>query len=188
MHDAATMKATVPLHPSPGAGFDSPFEMLAACHERVARMLVLLQRLQSHLQSSGQSDTPAAEAARDVMRYFDLAAPQHHQDEERHVFPVLRACDDAVLAALAERLTQEHREMHSAWLALRPTLADLAGGRWHAPQAEAVFGQWQAFQALYQGHAQLEDEQAYPAAQTRLDATQCRAMGDEMARRRGVLL
>ncbi len=182
------MKTTVLLHPSPGAGFDSPFEMLAACHERVARMLGLLQRLQSHLQSSGHADTPAAEAARDVMRYFDLAAPHHHQDEERHVFPVLRACGDPSLAALAEQLTQEHRAMHSAWLALRPTLADLAGGLWPASQAEVFFGQWRAFKTLYQAHARLEDEQAYPAALSRLDATRQLAMGDEMARRRGVLL
>jgi hemerythrin-like domain-containing protein len=180
------MKTTVQLHPSPGAGFEAPFEMLAACHERVARMLSLLQRLQSHLQSSGQSDKPAAEAARDVMRYFDLAAPHHHQDEERHVFPVLRACGDPILEALAERLTLEHQAMHNAWLALRPTLADLAAGLWQASQAEAVFGQWRAFQTLYQAHAQLEDEQAYPAALARLDATQHQAMGDEMARRRGV--
>jgi hemerythrin-like domain-containing protein len=180
------MKTTAQLHPSPGAGFDAPFEMLAACHERVARMLGLLQRLQSHLESSGQGDTLAAEAARDVMRYFDLAAPHHHQDEERHVFPVLHACGDPVLAALAEKLAQEHQVMHSAWLALRPTLADLAGGLWPASKAEAVFGHWRAFHALYQAHAQLEDEQAYPAAQARLDASQHQAMGDEMARRRGV--
>ena len=182
------MKTTVQLHPSPGAGFDAPFDMLAACHERVARMLGLLQRLQSHLQSSGQADVPAAEAARDVMRYFDLAAPHHHQDEERHVFPVLQASGDPSLAALAEKLTLEHQAMHTAWLALRPTLADLASGQWPASRAEAVFAQWQAFQTLYQQHARLEDEQAYPAAQSRLDAIRLRAMGDEMAVRRGVTI
>jgi hemerythrin-like domain-containing protein len=179
-------QATVQLHPSPGAGFDSPFEMLAACHERVTRMLGLLQRLRAHLQSTGHADAPAAEAARDVMRYFDLAAPHHHQDEERHVFPVLREAGEPGLAALAEQLTQEHLTMHEAWLALRPTLADLGSGHWAGALAESVFGQWQAFQALYHQHAQIEDDVAYPAALARLDASQCQAMGDEMARRRGV--
>lgn len=180
------MSATVLLHPSPNAGFDAPFEMLAACHERVARMLGLLQRLQAHLASKGQADAAAADAARDVMRYFDMAAPQHHLDEERHVFPTLRESGDAALTALADALQAEHRQMHDAWQALRPALAALAEGQWPLAEAAGVFAQWQAFAALYQGHAEREDEQAYPAAQARLDAARCRAMGDEMARRRGV--
>ncbi len=180
------MNATIQMHPSPAAGFDSPFEMLAACHERVARMLGLLQRLRAHLRSTGHADTPASEAARDIMRYFDLAAPHHHQDEERHIFAALREAGDARLAALADRLTGEHRAMHDAWLDVRPTLAELSAGRWAQTEAEAVFGRWQAFHALYEAHARIEDEEAYPAARARLDAGQCRAIGEEMAQRRGV--
>jgi hypothetical protein len=59
--------AAISLHPGPGAGFDEPFEMLGACHERVARMLGLLQRLQAHLQAQGADDS-ARSAAADVMR------------------------------------------------------------------------------------------------------------------------
>ena len=180
------MNAIVQMHPTPGAGFDSPFEMLAACHERVARMLGLLKRLRAHLQVLGHADTAAAEAARDVMRYFDKAAPQHHQDEERHIFPALRATTEPAWIALADSLQQEHRQMHEAWLALRPTLAAVSEGLWPADQAEGRFGRWQAFSALYEQHAQREDEQAYPAAQARLDPAQRQAMGEEMARRRGV--
>ena len=33
---------TLPGHRAPGAGFEAPFEMLDACHERVHRMLALL--------------------------------------------------------------------------------------------------------------------------------------------------
>ncbi len=180
------MNTTVLLHPTPGAGFESPFEMLAACHERVARMLGLLQRLQAHLQTTGHADTPAAEAARDVMRYFDLAAPHHHQDEERHIFPALRDTADPALIALAETLQADHHLMHEAWQALRPTLAELSQGNWPVAAAATVFKQWQAFQVLYQAHARREDELAYPAAQACLGAAQRQAMGEEMARRRGV--
>lgn len=180
------MNATVLLHPAPGAGFDSPFEMLAACHDRVARMLGLLQRLRVHLQGSSQADRPAAEAARDVMRYFDLAAPHHHQDEERHIFPALRESGDPTWIALADTLQQDHQAMHEAWLALRPALDELTRGNWPQAQAQAVFAQWQAFDLLYRRHARLEDQEAYPAAQARLTEAQRRAMGEEMARRRGV--
>ncbi len=179
------MNATLTLHRSPSAGFNEPFEMLDACHERVGRMLALLQRLREHLEG-GRADEPARQAARDVMRYFDLAAPHHHQDEETHVFPALLASGDAALVRLAEALQHEHRGMAAAWAALRPGLLALAEGHWPAAQAALIFAQWHEFAALYAGHAQREDDIAYPAARRLLDASALAAMGQEMARRRGV--
>ena len=75
------MTSPLILHAAPGAGFDQPFEMLLACHERVERMLGLLERLAQHLAEHGCTPD-AAQAARDVMRYFDIAGPAHHEDEE----------------------------------------------------------------------------------------------------------
>lgn len=176
------MNQTVQLHRSPAVGFDEPFEMLGACHERVERMLVLLERLAAHLPRHG-ADAQARDAARDVMRYFDQAAPHHHEDEERHVFPVLRASGRADLEALAERLHAEHERMAPAWAALRATLSEIANGRWPAGAAlDAVA----PFAVLYRGHIEAEERQAYPAAAecVREDA-RC-AMGREMATRRGL--
>ena len=51
----------------PAVGFEQPFEMLVACHERVNRMLTLLSRLREHMSSHGADDN-ARQAARDVMR------------------------------------------------------------------------------------------------------------------------
>lgn len=168
----------VSLHRSPAAGFDQPWEMLAACHERVERMLVLLARLRAHLETAG-ADTQAQQAARDVMRYFDVAAPHHHEDEERHVFPRLRAHGQA---ALAERLHADHEAMAPAWAALRAQLADIAEGR--PPQVDA--GVWTGFAALYRRHLDDENTLAFPAAAAATDAAAARAMGAEMAARRGV--
>lgn len=175
------MSATVTLHPSPGAGFDEPFAMLAACHERVERMLTLLERLAAHLPEQG-CDRQATEAARDVMRYFDLAAPAHHEDEERHVLPALRAAGDDAFAA---QLQQEHREMHRRWAELRRQLQEVVDGRWVGSGA-ADFAAWHQFARLYRDHAAAEDRHAFPAAQAALDPDAQRAMGQEMARRRGV--
>jgi hemerythrin-like domain-containing protein len=186
--------AALPLHPGPAAGFDEPFEMLAACHERVARMLGLLQRLQVHLPQHG-ADAAARSAALDVMRYFDRAAPQHHLDEERHVFPLLLASGDAALAALATRLQAEHLQMAAAWAALRVELQAVADGCWPAAGAAAdplaastpaAAPDWQAFVALYEQHARAEDDIAYPAAGARTGPAEQAAMGQEMALRRGL--
>ena len=70
---------TQPGQHAAGVGFEQPFEMLTACHERVHRMLRLLGKLREHLATRGH-DEQAAQAARDVMRYFDQAAPLHHED------------------------------------------------------------------------------------------------------------
>lgn len=63
------------------ATFEDPQAMLEACHDRVQRMCTLLERLTEHAGLHG-ADTQARQAATDVMRYFDLAGPHHHQDEE----------------------------------------------------------------------------------------------------------
>lgn len=176
------------LHAAPAAGFDQPFEMLAACHERVERMLVLLEKLQQHLAAEGRDDA-AREAARDVMRYFDLAGPAHHEDEERHVFPTLLARGNAAMQGVVRTLQQDHLAMTAQWQAVRADLAALAdaAGASDAPAAldAAAAARWRDFAALYRRHIAAEEGQAYPAAEPLFDGPARAAMGGEMARRRG---
>ncbi len=171
------------LNSAPAVGFDQPFEMLAACHERVERSLRLLERLGEHLTTQG-ADEAAGSAARDVLRYFDLAAPQHHEDEERHVLPALRA---AGLTGLAERVLADHARMAEAWARLSVQLQAIVRGDATAAITPATRAEWQAFTQLYRAHLALEDDEVFPAAALVLDASVQRAMGDEMARRRGVV-
>jgi hemerythrin-like domain-containing protein len=175
------MTSVISLRDSPAASFDAPFEMLEACHQRVERMLALLERLAAHLDAHG-ADEQARQAARDVMRYFDTAAPQHHEDEERHLLPRLR---EQGHAALAERLQSEHRAMAAAWAAVRAVLLAIEQG--HGPPAAepSIAARWRDFAALYRGHIAFEETQAYPAALPHFDAAALQAMGAEMARRRG---
>jgi Hemerythrin HHE cation binding domain len=95
--------------------------MLATCHERVRRMLTLQAKLQQQLLDQG-CDEPARQAARDVMRYFDIAAPLHHQDEELHVFPPLAAGPEPPCAnwcGASSRITGKWKSLGSR-----------RGGRW----------------------------------------------------------
>jgi hemerythrin-like domain-containing protein len=171
------------LVPSPAAGFEQPFEMLEACHERIGRMLELLSRLRAHVDAHGV-DEQAKGAARDVMRYFDLAAPQHHLDEERHVLPALRASGDAALQALAARLQEDHRRMEAGWTAAREVLARLEQG--HAKALEAQeHATLAALAALYTDHLAAEETTAFPAAERGLGDAQLRQMGVDMRVRRG---
>lgn len=169
------------LHAAPAVGFEAPFEMLAACHERVERMLALLLRLAGHLATHG-ADVQAAGAARDVMRYFDVAGPHHHEDEERHVLPRLAALGRG---DLAERLHADHARMTAEWAAIRPVLAGVAERRWDAAQAPAHVGRWEAFAALYRAHIVAEEQEAYPPVAAAAAPDELHTMGDEMAARRG---
>ena len=149
--------------------------MLGACHERVERMLRLLASLQQHVGAQGW-DESVASAARDVMRYFDLAAPLHHEDEERHVFPPL------------QRLQQDHRDMEAAWVAARGVLASVAqapprGWAHFSPQETATLT---GFAELYDHHLRDEDGLVYPAALAGLSPAALRAMSADMMRRRGL--
>lgn len=179
--------ASLPGMAAPGAGFEAPFEMLAACHERVVRMLALLERLQQHLVEQGR-DEAARQAARDVMRYFDLAAPLHHQDEELHVFPPLLAGKDLVLVALVQRLVQDHRDMEKAWSRARKVLLAVAEGPaldW-VPLAPGQILLLNRFAAMYARHMDNEDQLVYPAACAALTGEALQTMGQDMMQRRGV--
>ncbi len=183
--DAGASAHEVPGLRSPAAGFDQPFEMLHACHERVQRTLGLLARLRDHLRHQG-ADAQAREAARDVLRYFDIAAPLHHEDEELHVFPPLLAHGSAAVVELVQALQAEHAAMARHWAAARVPLAALAEGAAGAvpwsPEQEKVLDD---FAGLYAEHIVREESVAYPAAQVLLGESGWAPMGLEMARRRG---
>jgi hemerythrin-like domain-containing protein len=169
--------------PRPGPSFDQPFEMLTACHERLDRTLALLAKLREHLRTHG-ADTQAQQAARDVMRYFDQAAPQHHRDEELHVFPPLIARGEPAVLRVVTRLQQDHLQMESRWHRARESLAAIAEGRLAGLGAEEAAA-LDAFAALYADHIAAEESIAYPAARALLDADAEAAMGRKMKQRRG---
>ena len=181
----ADTAASLPRFRSPGVGFEQPFELLQACHERVARSLDLLQRLLEHLDAVGHDDAARA-AAHDVWRYFEIAAPAHHTDEELHVLPQLRQSGEARLVDVARRLQADHDALHAIWRALGPLLWRLHESPLPLPadalnrlRAEAA-----AFIAIHQQHLPLEDEVAFPAARALMRPEQERAMSDDMQRRR----
>lgn len=184
---ATALPVSLPGHRAPAVGFEAPFDMLDACHERVERMLRLLQRLREHL-GTHALDQPARDAARDVLRYFDQAGPHHHADEELHVFPALLATTDADLHAVVHRLLQDHQTMQATWGELRQVLLRVRDGdaaTWTGLQP-CDLSLLDAHDALYRRHLADENLLAYPAARQLLGAHAQHAMGEEMARRRQI--
>ncbi|MGQ0709674.1 MAG: hemerythrin domain-containing protein [Rhodoferax sp.] len=179
---AMTHQTALPGFSSPAVGFDQPHEMLKACHERVQRSLDLLQRLVQHLLDHGH-DPASRSAAQDVLRYFDQAAPLHHEDEELHLFPVLLAHGDADVQAAVRRLQDDHLHMHTQWQQVRQHLLAWAQADAPAPSAQQQHD-IARFCTLYPAHIALEEETVYPAAFAQLGADAAAAAGSDMRRRR----
>ena len=176
----------LPGHRAPAAGFEAPFEMLDACHERVDRLLRLLGKLRGHVRTHG-ADLQGREAAQDVLRYFDQAGPLHHEDEERHVFPPLLAQRDPAVVAVVIRLQQDHREMAVQWAQVRQALTGLveAAGDWSGFSAEDE-QRFDRYDALYRRHLLDEDGVVYPAARAIVRGDALQTMSADMMARRGV--
>lgn len=169
---------------SPDAGFDAPIEMWLACHERVRRFAALITRLEAHVSRHG-ADEEAQRSAASIRRYFNEAAPRHHEDEEIDLFPLLRqrsgTAEQPALDAL-ERIEVEHLAMAGNWRRLDTPLARISAGE-PAPLDPELIA---AFASGYDRHIDLEEQVVLPALRRRLSASDWSSVGRSMAERRGL--
>jgi hemerythrin-like domain-containing protein len=118
-----------------------------------------------------------------VVRFFSTTARQHHEDEERHVFPKALAGSDAEIVQAVLRLQEDHSWLEEDWLELSPHLNALAAGHSLWDQDFLRDGT-EVFVALSHDHMALEESCVYPQARARLQAGERHEMGREMAARR----
>ena len=177
----------LPGFQSPAVGCDEPFEMLKACHERVQRMLDLLDRARTHALTKG-CDANLNSALTDVMRYFDLAAPQHHLDEELHVFPIVLAKGNQIQKEMVGVLIQDHETMTHLWQRVRSVLAEVI----QTPRDFPVFNHQDDyllddFRNAYARHISNEELSIYPSSIQFMTQHDLASMAEEMKVRRGVV-
>ena len=166
--------------------FDDPLEMLTLCHEKVRRFARLTDRIGEHVSKHGADDV-ATEAAGKVLRYFNIAAPLHHDDEDLNVYPELLALRDdvldagqkTVLNASIHRLQLEHDELAGLWREVRSWLEQIEQGN-RVPAPENL----KRFARTYVRHADDEEAEIYPFIRL-LDNNILREIGRNMAERRG---
>ena len=166
----------------PAPSFDEPLEMLAACHERIEAQLGTLERLVPHLAKNG-CDAQARSAAQAVLRYFDTAGMLHHQDEDRDLFPLLRARaaarGRAAIAAAVEELEREHGTIESQWRRLRRRLLAVGEGEAALDREEVERFAW-----LQRRHIERETSALLPFAREALELAERAELGRRMAARR----
>lgn len=159
-------------------------ELFGACHDRVERQCATLLRMGPHVAEQG-FDAAARDAAMAVMRYFELAAPLHHQDEEQDLFPAVSeaalAAGESIPLVWVEELLAQHRQLAELWASLRATLQALCDGQ----SCDWPLAQVQAFVLHYHAHLALENEHLLPWARSHLAPWVLAQIDDQaLARRR----
>ncbi len=167
--------------------FADPIGMLGDCHRRIEMFLNVLMRVaeQAHGEALNDEQRGALETA---LRYFREAAPKHTADEEESLFPRLRRIEDPGVKALlarVESLEEEHVCADRSHVEVdslgRLWLRD---GRLSQEQASRLLAVLVQLRDLYRHHIATEDDEVFPAAAAALTASDCQAIGNEMASRR----
>jgi pyridoxamine 5'-phosphate oxidase len=166
-------------------GFDQPIAVLRHCHDRIRKQLRTLRRLMEHLPESG-ANIDARQAADAVMRYFNYAAINHHEDEEHDLLPMLEGTaqgDDArLLQELMPGILREHRQMDALWQTLDRQLKDIAAGASSHLSADDV----NRFSETYAAHMEREEAHIAPMAKRIFSDAQMIQLGEAMRNRRGI--
>jgi hemerythrin-like domain-containing protein len=150
------------LQERPARSAAAGFKALDAAHAAAADMLVQFRGFVQAL-SDGGVDATAQRSATEVLAYFQGPGRHHHDDEERLVFPALLNSGDPTLVAQVRRLQQDHHWLDQDWRELEPHVRAVAEGYngYDLPFLEAALP---VFEALYQDHIALEENEVYPAA------------------------
>ena len=158
------------------------FEALDVCHRETLRMLGQLDALLRRLDETG-SDARTREMAAEIGRHFSVTMREHHEDEERHVFPALWEGGDAATRHAVECLRQDHFWLGADWRQLSPLVNAIAHGQ-ACCDIEALRQGAEVFGLLCHDHIAQEESLIYPQANATMSETARASMNREMASRR----
>jgi hemerythrin-like domain-containing protein len=165
----------------PAARLDG-LDVLDLCHREILFSLGKLSALVARLAAFGPDDEARA-LAHEIDAFFSTTVRQHHEDEERHVFPRMVAGGDPRFTAAVLKLQTDHDWLEEDWMSIAPHLVTLAAGRpWS--DLDALRHASAGFTALLHDHIALEESLIYPEVRARLGAAERREIGREMAGRR----
>lgn len=173
----------------PDSDFNDPIGLLEDCHRRIEKFLDVLLTLAG--QAKGNPLTNEQRAAVETsLQYFREAAPKHTADEEESLFPRMRASQlheareirsdldhlhtDHVLA---QQNHQASDELFRRWL---------ANGFLSGPDSINLISLLHSLRDTYARHIKEEETQIFPNAARLLTSFDLKAVGLEMAKRRGL--
>lgn len=173
----------------PDRDFSDPIGMLEDCHRRIEKFLDVLLTLSGETHGNALNDEQRA-AVTTALQYFREAAPKHTADEEESLFPRLRVSQHQeakdILSDLDHLHTdhvaadQNHRavdELFHQWL---------ANGFLSAAEFIRLSSLLHSLRDTYTRHIKEEETHVFPDAAKILTTSDLKAVGVEMAKRRGL--
>ena len=152
---------------------DDPFLQLERSHRRLEEACDAL---------GVASTTRDIETVSDVCSFFSRQVRRHEEDEERSLFPRLRAAGaSADVVSILERLSAEHREHET----LQRRLEDAVAGRVEGDVWPEIARVADLLARAYRTHIEEEEKALFPAARVLLGAGDLEAIRAEMNARRG---
>ncbi len=168
--------------------FERPLSLLRSCHDKIIHFSSSLYKLSQALASKGWTEQLQT-SAEQIRHYFNIAGPEHHKDEEEHLFPAIIALDPEAtqtgsleLISLINTMIKEHVESDALWAQLDVMLAERTTDYTTLEQLARQFAE------TMRQHAELENKQIFPFAEQHISTAQFKEMGQEIARRRGIKL
>lgn len=146
----------------PPSGSDAPITAFSKCHEGILTRLDALAGLPGLLDSALR----AREVAGQTVKFFREVVYEHHQEEERELFPAVLAsaqpgAEHEQVQSIVDRLTREHREVEAAYVKMEPGLKNAAKGHDSSLDAREV----DALVSRYEAHARYEEQEFLPLSQ-----------------------
>lgn len=153
---------STPLQPAM-AQSAGPLLNFSKCHSGILAKLDAFAELPALLAAA----TRARDLAMETLDFFRPAVFEHHQEEERELFPAVYASatkgeERNRVKVMIDLLTMEHRIIETAWAKLESELKKVAKGKDGDINADAV---GQLVQS-YQEHAAYEEAEFLPLAHT----------------------
>lgn len=165
------------LEPQQFASWAEPIDMLYACHSKVKHFCKQLRILPEYLAKNGV-DQALKNDVQQILNYFNLSAPLHHEDEECDFFPALLQVQPQAQAEVDE-LENQHKLLHQNWALLSVQLEALVAGKRNEVEQELIT----RFIAGYEVHIAIE-EALFELGRSHLAQSELEKMGKIMADRR----
>ena len=160
-------------NPNPAIDTDEPLNNFSHCHAGILRHLDDFGQLPALLEPAQR----LRQIAERFVEFFREAVFEHHQEEERELFPAVLASAEPGperqrVQQMVDQLTREHRDVEAQWKQLEPLIKKLAKGQPADVNPQAV----SSLVAQYQAHARFEEQEFLPLSEIILSRN-----GDHMA-------
>lgn len=170
--------------PAVSALADAALASFSTSHVGIVDAMARLRVLPMQLAQRGLDEGVRASASQ-LYRFFNDVVLEHHDEEERELFPSLRhsagrGTDAELVTSLITRLEREHRELEDLWDRIEPALRRLGRGK-SAVLDEAAIGR---LADAYTAHARFEETAVLPLADRILKSGDRAALSLGLAMRR----